>query len=513
MPQDHLSHTAATTVTVPLAAVLLALLLPLGFAEVPPLLDYPNHLARAVILAGQVPEAAAWFAPDWRLLPNLAFDLLMMPLLRVLGPHEAGRVVVGLAAALGLLGTVAYHRAVFGRASWWPLGAALIAWHGLLLSGFLSFSIGTGIALLAAALWIGGGDRPSRARHGAFALLATLTALSHLFAFGFLGLLLLARILAARRFDAATALRLGVSFAPGAWIALQAFGGAGGVLLWEYHERTSRAFAAFAGYHVWLDRLAVLAVPGVLAAAALTRRLDADRGSLLAFGFCALAFLAMPATIGGGALAEVRFALFAALLLFAGLDVRIGWPAALPLAGLGAARLVVLGLAWNAHQADVAELRRALAELPRGAAMMTVAVGRAEAPAYFRDQRHRAITSFLYTRPGQHLGALAIVEQHARWPGLFAIPGQQPLRVLPPMERFSSALWHTLPPPGALDRTRPAPPGLSAADFAVWADWPQRFDYVLLLHARATPRPPEFATAPLAPVVDTGFAALYRVLR
>jgi len=496
-----------------LAVVLVLLLVPLAFAEMPVLLDYPNHLARAVILAGQAPEAEAWFAPDWRVLPNLAFDLLMMPLLRVLGPHEAGRIVIGLAAGLGVLGTLAYHRAVFRRASWWPLGAGLIAWHGLLLLGFLSFSIGVGLALLAAALWIGGGPAASRWRLLGFAALATLVALSHLFAFGFLGLLVLGRILAERRLAQADALRLALSLAPGALIALQAFGGGGDTrLLWEYHERAGRALAPFAGYQIWLDRFAIVTLAATLAIAAWLRRLEADRGSLLALGFCGLAFLASPSVVGGGAFAETRFSVFVAFLLFAGLDVRLPWPAALPLTTVGASRLLALGLAWNTQQNDIAELRRALAETPRGAAVMTVAVRRADALAYFTSQRRRGLISFLYIWPDQHLGALATVERGARWPALFAVPGQQPLRGLAPANGFSPNFWHSLPPPLVLDTARPPPPQFAQVH-AVWADWPQRFDYVLLLHARATPRPPEFTTAPLAPVVDTGFAALYSVRR
>jgi hypothetical protein len=503
-----------------LALVLAVLLLPLALAEVPPLLDYPNHLARAVILAGQAPELATYYAADWRLLPNLAFDLLMLPLLQLLGPHEAGRLVLGLAAALGVLGSVAYHRAVFGRSSWWPLGSALVAWHGLLLMGFVSFSLGVGLALLAASLAITSGGRPSLARLAGIALLATGVALSHLFAFGFLGLLLLAheagRILGGTRPSTARLglwFRWAVALLPGTLIALQAFTSTGeGLLLWQYGDRLRRLAAGFAGYHVWLDRLAPLVVLLVIGAAAWMRRLAVDPGSLIAAAVCAMLYLAVPAVLGGGAFAEVRFAIFLGFLLFAGLDVRLGWPAALPLAALGAARLAVLGLTWHLAQTPLQELRAALAPVPAGGRIFTVAPRRDAAPAYFRNQRGRAVVSFLYEWPDSHLGGHAILERRAAWPALFAIAGQQPLRRLAPFERFSSQPWHTLPPPAMLDPARPPPPAF-AADHAAWADWPARFDYVLLLHADATPRAPEFATAPLALVVDTGFAALYRVLR
>jgi len=502
-------------------AAALILVSPLLVAPLPPLVDYPNHLARALILSGQAPELAPFYAPDWRPLPNLAFDGPMLLLLEVLGPYEAGRFVLGVAALIAVAGTVAYHKAVFGRWAWWPLGAALIAWHGVLLLGFVSFSIGLGLALLTAAAWIAAGERPPLGRVVGFALLALLTAFSHLFAFFFLGVLLASRE-AVRLFPGDRRLRLDVrrvallcaGMLPGLWIAAQALGGhaSGAAMLWLYDDRARRALAGFANYDVWVDRFAFASVVGLIGLAALRRRLSVDPGSALAAAVIALCFLGMPSTLAGGGFAEIRFAVFASFLLFAGLDVRLAF-VALPLGALLTLRVGLIALTWHTAQADLNELRRALEPLPPGARVMTVAVGREAAPAYFRDQRARAILSFIYERPDLHLGALAVVERRAVWPTLFAQPGQQPMRAVGPFTDFSSQrLWHVRPLPSVLDQARPPPPAFAQAH-AVWADWPQRFDYVLLLHARATPRPPEFTTAPLAPVVDTGFAALYRVLR
>lgn len=51
-------------------------LLPLLWVRVPPLVDYPNHLARMWILVhgAEIPELAANYSVKWRILPDLAMD-------------------------------------------------------------------------------------------------------------------------------------------------------------------------------------------------------------------------------------------------------------------------------------------------------------------------------------------------------------------------------------------------------------------------------------------------------
>ena len=62
-----------------------ALVAPLLITDVPPLLDYPNHLARFVLLAAGAddPTLGPIFTPHWAIIPNLATDLIAPPLLRL----------------------------------------------------------------------------------------------------------------------------------------------------------------------------------------------------------------------------------------------------------------------------------------------------------------------------------------------------------------------------------------------------------------------------------------------
>ncbi len=81
-----------------LAAALLAavLVLPLLATGIPPLVDYPNHLARFAVLtaAGADPALDRLFTVHWAFYPNLATDLLVPPLARLMPLEAAGRVMV-----------------------------------------------------------------------------------------------------------------------------------------------------------------------------------------------------------------------------------------------------------------------------------------------------------------------------------------------------------------------------------------------------------------------------------
>ena len=72
-----------------------ALLLPVWTVRHLPLVDYPNHLARAFILAH--PEdaiLARYYAPDWSPNPYLLMDAALVAMQRVMPVDTAGRILV-----------------------------------------------------------------------------------------------------------------------------------------------------------------------------------------------------------------------------------------------------------------------------------------------------------------------------------------------------------------------------------------------------------------------------------
>src|SRR5206468_5615934 len=122
-------------------ALCLLLSAPLLLVDVPPVLDYPNHLARLFILAnaGQDPVLDGIWQPHWAVIPDLGIDLLIPPLMRILPPFEAGKIMLALALLLPVAGTVAYSRAAFRERLYWPMMAGLMAYNLIFVLGFINY--------------------------------------------------------------------------------------------------------------------------------------------------------------------------------------------------------------------------------------------------------------------------------------------------------------------------------------------------------------------------------------
>ena len=115
----------AALLTVVFAAGLL--LAPIWLVAYPPLLDYPNHLARAFVLVHLQDPAfhfARYYRADWGLYPYLGMDLSMLALQRWLAVELAGRVFLSICALAFPLGAGAGHAEAVAHLS--PLG-----WHDL----------------------------------------------------------------------------------------------------------------------------------------------------------------------------------------------------------------------------------------------------------------------------------------------------------------------------------------------------------------------------------------------
>ena len=132
------------------------LLVPILLVEVPPLTDYPNHLARSYVLAyGQErPILNQMVVADWKIVPNLAIDLILPPLLQIFPVLIAGRIVLALCLLIPTSGAVALSYAYFRRRSFFQMGAGFVAFNALFLLGLINFQISIGVALWGAAGWI-----------------------------------------------------------------------------------------------------------------------------------------------------------------------------------------------------------------------------------------------------------------------------------------------------------------------------------------------------------------------
>src|SRR5438477_4374052 len=158
---------------------------PLLWVRVPPLGDYPSHLARMWILVhgAEIPELARNYTVHWRLLPDLAMDLIVPVLSTMMTVEQAGRVFIALMMGALIGGTATLHRAIYGRVGMWPIWSVLFVYNAELFWGFPTL-FATGVYLFAFSGWIATRHWRAGPRILSFSAVATLLCLLHLFAFG-----------------------------------------------------------------------------------------------------------------------------------------------------------------------------------------------------------------------------------------------------------------------------------------------------------------------------------------
>ena len=348
-----------------LAALCVILLLPLTLVDVPPLLDYPNHLARAVVLAfgADDPILSRIYQAHWAIIPNLGVDLVLPPLLHVLPVHLAGRIVIGCTILLPVLGTIAYSRATFGTRSLWPLASGLVAYNGTLLLGFLNFVAGIGIALLLAAGWIVWRERYPRCVL-ALAVVGTIALFfCHLMGLLFFYLLIAGyelELLWSHRAQAAALLERAVTLLPLLAAPLVLYLMSPLAPVRDHIEYLSVAGKAwqlafpFTNYVLPLDILTGVVVSGFLLVCIATRHCRITLHSGVALLLVGSLYLVSPGALKGTYFLDTRFIIMLGFLLFGGLlptalPRRVQLAAVAVFTLLFGVRMATLACAWQQH--------------------------------------------------------------------------------------------------------------------------------------------------------------------
>jgi hypothetical protein len=434
--------TAGRRVGLCFALLLLVALLPLASVRVPPLLDYPNHLARMFVLldAGRTPDLARAYQVRWSLLPNLAMDAVVPVLARVLPLDVAGRLFVALALALMAGGVVLLHRVAWRAWSPWPLAGFLLLYNRILLWGFVNYLAGLGVALVGLALWLQLAGRPAW-RFWAVGAAALVAYFCHLVAFGLLALMIggveLSSLWAAWRTRrwATLGRQTGAVLAPLAapiviWLAAWHPGpGDGGGLAWANPLRKfDLLFSVFDDYSRPFDVAGFAVLVLLMGLGFWRRRLLLDRRLGAALVLVMVAYVAMPARLLGGSGVDHRLPVMLGLLLVAavrptGWSHRTGVTIGCALLALFAVRLALVERAWLAADGIYRPILAAFERLPRGARLAVAsgpgAVGAGPAPLL-------------------HLPTYAIITADAFVPTEFAYAGQQPLALTPAYEALAA---------------------------------------------------------------------------
>lgn len=167
----------------------LLLCLPILSVAYPPLVDYPNHLARAHILDtyDATPSYRQTFERQYAPIPNLACDLLILLFSQFAGIFAAGKLFLVLTAVLFAAGCHLLGRAIHGRPTWLALPCCFFFYNWMLLYGFINYLFGVALFSIALAYWMEWRERWTLPRYVCVSSLVFAAYLSHLSAYVFLG--------------------------------------------------------------------------------------------------------------------------------------------------------------------------------------------------------------------------------------------------------------------------------------------------------------------------------------
>jgi hypothetical protein len=455
---------------------------PVLVVKVAPLSDYVNHLARMHVIAEGDRDGylSAFYRIDWKLIPNLAMDLVVPPLAQFMNVYRAGQVFMVAILFLLASGPIAIHYALYRRFNLFPLTAFLFLYNRVFLVGLTNYLAGAGLAMWSLAAYILLRDRSLWLRIAVSAVCCLALYVCHLSALGLYGIAIGSFELwafAKRRFvvdrrllETAAALVLPVlPIVP--LLVGSATWGLADEYEWSGAGKIDGLLMIFRAYDDVFD-LGILALVGcAFAWGVRTRLIGFHPAALVLAAIGVLAFLAMPAIMFGSYMADQRLpiAIFLMLLGFGRLryasDAERNAFVVLVVA-FSLIRYAEVSLHWEALSSAYKEYAQAVRKIDRGAKMI---VAYADEPV-LNDQSREALS---------HAACLAMIERSALVSTAFTVPGKQIMRVREPFR-------------GRVDTEDGTPPSVSrliastlpgfANDGSYWDDWQTKHDFVTVLY-------------------------------
>jgi len=521
-PQSRTDTYQPRWTTITLHLVVLGLLaVPIVSVVVPPLVDYPNHLARMHILAAYAnsPALQANYVVAWKLSPYLAMDLIIPQLAHVMSIYTAGRVFLYLCLLLFVLGTMAVHTVLHRRLSPWPAASALFAYSYVTSLGFVNYLFGIGVWLLAFAGWIVLSRGAARWRIAGGTLFSLGVFFCHYFAFfGYMlcvGAYELGVWLETGERRLTALLRRGiVAFCPFILpLVLFVIASRAQQVGDTWYGAPSDKFITvlspilFQGVPYNFGILVVLLyIPLRKGLLGRVQLMPVMRAPLLAVGIAAVA---MPHVLAGVWGVDFRLPVVWVFLLIA----SCSWSDTSPRAEAAATGVLLALLAvnigmivwtWRPIGQQFDEFRAALPAIPVGAKVIV-----------FRDET--GTDPRLLRQPVSiydHLGTLAIIERDAYVPFLFK-NAMMPVAAAPALRNIDTAVGNPIGLQQLIEGMDPVKGPAMLGTLSImgminyWGDWPQHFDYAVEFSFAARPKLP-----PLLDRVASGtFFHIYRIRR
>ena len=464
------------------ALLLGASLGPVLLAPIPAMVDYPNHLARMYILSrAGTPEANPFYQIEWALYPNLAMDLLIPRMARLVGVETASRIFLLLSQILIVSGAVAIERVVKGRIQIAGFAAVMFLYCLPFTWGFLNFEFGLGVALWGIAAMRRVKEQGWLVRFGVNAVFVVALFAAHFFALGIYGVTI-GIVELQRAWDKKTplaqfTLRL-MALATPVVVLLAIMASTGGAVgaegtNWFFEFKPLWLFRIMNGYSLTVSAATMVVLIGAIYIAARRGVLKFAPGGLwLAIGFLLL-YLAMPSRLFGTSFVDFRIIAAAALILPAFCTLSLS-DARWKLAALGIvsaitlANLAVVYFVWLSYRADYAAMIASFAKIERGSLVLVGGSGAGDDPPF-----HDLTEYPIYYAP-----TLAVHYANAFVPNLFTAAGKQPVRANSFVERLD--IPHGGPVPVTI--LAALADGRTAANVPAFIrSWQKDFDYLYVL--------------------------------
>jgi hypothetical protein len=422
------------------AGALFLTCLPILLTPLPPLNDYPQHIARVYILANrdQSQFLTEYYAPDWAFQANLAIEAVMLPMAKFLPVQSVGRIFLFLILLVTSSGVLALHRVTHRRWSIWPLLVFFVLYNRVFLGGIIAYLFTLGLTMWMLALWIAMRDRRVLLRATISTALALLVMLGHLGAFAVYAFSVAGyeswRHLSGPRHWYALSIRDLLATLPQVVVPTIVFllasktsGNAGG-FRYDFLQKLTAPLNLFYDYHLIFDAvcfiaLLIFALLGLLNG--WIRICPPLLGSVVAL---IIAYFAVPYVMFGSHGADRRLTVAIALVAIAATD----WsPATVPkrraivmaLALLLSIRIAIVFYTWHADQSVYRQYLAAIDTLPQGGRLGVL---------YAHDS-----SETLDDPPVQFVAQYAIICRQAFVATTFTMPGEQPLRFRPPYDTIA----------------------------------------------------------------------------
>ncbi|HVZ50624.1 MAG TPA: hypothetical protein VG986_01565 [Pseudolabrys sp.] len=483
--------------------------IPIWTNPLPPLSDYVNHLARMKVISaiGNDPNLARFYEIDWQVVPNLMMDLIVPVLARVVTIYHAGQIFLFMMFALIVSGTLAFHRALFGRWSVFPLLALPLLYNHVFLVGLTNFLFGIGLALWALAAWVYLRDRYWLARFAVSQVFVLLLFFCHLSALGVYGVGLLAfesyRLWERRnepwpgRLVAFVA--TGFPFLPA--LPLLFLSPTMRLVADNYWERLGKIDGLIYAIEVYSDFSAFALLAIVIAGAVWAARRNLLRLHPLFWvmlAVCGAVYMAMPRVAFDTYMADQRLPIAFAFMLIACADldlrhriVRHGFLALLVTTLL--VRVIEVDVSWAGLSTSTSEFRASVKRIKPGARVLV---------AYAKGDGGDDVAEYGLV----HAACLAIIERSALVTTVFSVKGKQVLHVRPDYRSIVDTEDGT-PPTVSRLLVAADKPSLDGPKY--WDLWPQHYDYVYVLFTESDADNPD--PAHLTLLQDGTNFQLYRV--